>query len=371
MSADGTVDAAGRASFPATAPGARPPLLASQPEPTPETRGLVNTLVSLAPADGVLTPEQAVAWRQNLERLVKQGPQGTAAIQEFLAKNIDYDFGRRGKETLGYPSARTALFDALAQIGGPEAVTVMTSVLQTTADPREIALLARALENLEPALHRQEVLEAARQTLDFASDRKLETADVAPLFEVLQKYGDASVVTELQQVTGHWNYYGTIALAQLPDGAGIPSLVQMAQDPKTNTGVRDATLQMLAQVSDQSPEARATLLEQARLNVIPGFTWRMIAPVLAGDQVGLLNSAFEVPLALSQFSGLRTTSTSDNQHFFAVPGSLTPEQANRRSALIDELLSVTADPTASQVLQQSRILLAKRFPQLDPSPFSQ
>jgi len=244
-------------------------------------------------------------------------------------------------------------------------VNAMGTVLQTTTQPREIALLAQDLEQLEPGQHRDQVLDAARQTLDMASTHKLEMPDVAPLFEVLQRYGGQTALGDLVKASTQWNYYGTIALAQLPDEAGIPSLVQLAQNPGTTPSVREATLQALAEVADRSAEARSALLNLARLNLVTPFSWQMVASSLAGDQVGLLNSAFENHQALSQVSGLRTVATSDNQNFFAAPASLTPEQASQRIALIDELLAGTSDAAAAQALQQSRALLSKRFP--DPS----
>src|SRR5262249_13026184 len=148
------------------------------------------------------------------------------AIREFLEKNMEYDFGQGGKQALGFNSARAAMFDALGQIGGPEAVGVLSGSLQNSADPKDIALLAQTLEKLEPNQHRQEFFTAAREALDMAGSGKLSDRDVAPLFELYQKYGDASTAAELANNSKNWNYYSMIALAQLPDGAGIGSLAQ-------------------------------------------------------------------------------------------------------------------------------------------------
>jgi PBS lyase HEAT-like repeat-containing protein len=339
----------------------QPKELVSPPQPTPEARRLVDRLIHLEPSGGSLTEEQAAAWKQNLQDLIVQGAAGAAAIREFLAQNTEYDFGPGAKDLLGYGTARTAMIGALGEIGGPEAVNAMTEVLQTIADPQEIALLAQSLEKLEPGQHRQEVLEAARQTLGMASTQRLQLPDAAPLFEVLQKYGGVAAIADLEKAASQWNYYGAIALAQLPDDAGIPTLIQLAQDPKTSGGVRDATLQMLAQVSDRSPEARATLLALVPLNQMSLFTWQLVASSLAGDQVGLLNSAFEDHQALAQMSGLRTVATSDNQNYFAVPANLTAEQANQRIALIDDLLSGVSDPPIKRLLQQSKAALSNRL----------
>src|SRR5262249_38271396 len=143
------------------------------PEPTPETRALVNSLVKPELLGGALTEEQGAAWKKNLKDLVDHGATAVPAIREFLNKNLDLDFGASSIQAVGYGSARAALFDALTQIGGPEAIAALTGTLQIAADPREVALLAQSLEKLEPDQHRQEVVDAARQTLDQWTDRKL------------------------------------------------------------------------------------------------------------------------------------------------------------------------------------------------------
>jgi hypothetical protein len=329
---------------------------------------LVNSLVQLQFSAGTLSDEQAVAWKTSLKDLVAHGSAGVLAIREFLAKNTDLEFGTSGSQALGYTSARAALFDALTQIGGPEAVAAMGETLQVTADPREIAWLAQDLEKLEPGQHQQEVLDAIRQTLEMAGANKLQSSDVAPLFEALAKYGGPQTLAELQKAASQWAYYGPIALAQLPDQAGIPTLIQMAQDPKSAGGTRDASLEMLASVSDQAPQARTALIDAARANGISQFAWHLIGPVLAGDRVGFSNSAFDNNQGLSSIGGYRSTGTSDNQHFFSVPADISPDLANQRASLINDLLAVTTSPVGQQVLQQSRDSLSRRPPQVVGSP---
>jgi hypothetical protein len=348
---------------PAIAP-VRPGIL---PEPTPESRQWVSNLIAIR-FDGEVSQEQASTWKTNLDSLVAMGTSAIPAIREFLDRNLDLDFGKAGKKALGYESARSALFDGLAQIGGPEAIAGLVGVLQVTADPREIALVAQHLERLEPGVHQQEAVGAARQALDISGASKLETADVAPLFEVLQKYGGTMAVADLEKVTDKWNYYGPIALAQLPDVAGVPSLVRMAQDPEASSTIKDASIQMLIQLSDQSPEARAAVLKQAKAGAISDFAWRIVQPILSGGQVGLLNSAFDERDGFEFLPGLRTTSTSDNQHFYSAPGSPGPEVVQDRMNLINELLAVTKDPTAKEVLEESKASLASHNPQLALSP---
>src|SRR5207249_6936312 len=112
--------------------------------------------------------------------------------------------------------------------------------------------------------------------------------------------------------------------------AGIPSLIQMAQDPRASAGARTPALEMLAQLSVQYPDARAALLEQARLNAISPYTWQTLIPILAGDQVGFVNSGFEDRANFANVTGLKTTHLSfGNQNFYSLPANLTPDQINQ------------------------------------------
>jgi len=252
------------------------------------------------------------------------------------------------------------MFEALVRIGGADGIAVTLQTLQTTADPREIAVLAQNLEKLAPGEHRQEAIEAARDALAMAASGKLDGADVAPLFEVLNKFGDTSVVTDLIEAAKQWNYYSAIALAELPDGAGVPALIDMAQG---TSGGRLNALEMLAQLSTQYPDARAALVEQARANKISPNMWPYLTPLLAGDLYHYQDSAFDSPVAATG----RNRSNSGhvvlgNQYFYTAPVAavLTTEEINQRLALIDELQSVTSDPSALKALDKSRELLGRR-----------
>jgi hypothetical protein len=306
-----------------------------------------------------MSGEQTAEWKQNLQQLVQQGRESVPAIVEFLKQNKDVDFGS-ASESLGYASARRAMFDAMAQIGGPEAISGTLQTLQNTADPREIALLAQNMERMAPEQHREEALQAARETLVLAASGKLQGTDVGPLFEVLQNYGGSATAPELQQAATQWNYYATIALAQLPEGAGIPALIQIAQG---STAAKGNALEMLTQTSAQYPEARTALLEMARANKITPNQWPYLTPLLAGDQYHYQDSVFDSSLPS------RSKAPSDaahvllgNQHFYTSPGAsgLTADQINQQTALINDLVAAVSDPAAVQALQKARDLLARR-----------
>src|SRR5204863_1527924 len=216
--------------------------------------------------------------------------------------------------------------------------SALTGGLQTTADPKEIAILARNLAQQDPELYRTEVLNAVHEALGMAANNKLAGSDVGPLFEVLQKYGGPSAISDLEQATGQWKYYATMALAQLPDGAGVPSLIRIVQDPRApGRSASDAALQMLAQMSSSYPDARAALLDQVRSDKVSPSLWPYLISPLAGNQFQVRDSVFDGTSTLSNGSDFRTTHiNSGNQNFVnAPPANFSAEQINHQMALLD------------------------------------
>lgn len=337
--------------------------LAARPA-SPFTQQLVAGLVQSVQEGAGSSAERAAGWKAQWRQLVEQGPEAIPAIREFLARNEDFDWSG-GKGVLGYDSARGAMFGALAEIGGPEAVGLLSEVLRGAADPREIATVARTLEQLEPGVHRQEAVAAAADTLNLAREGRLPEQDVAPLFEVLNRYGDASVVAELEGHARNWNYYSMMALAELPDGAGIPSLVRIATGENTGAGAaRESALQMLAQTAAQSDAARQALVGLAREGKLSAYSWASIGPYLAGDRVQFSAAAFGVPQNEAVVSEMRSTHVSTgNQNFYSAPpsGGLRPEQARHYLALVEELLGATKDAAGVESLNRAKELIARRM----------
>ena len=345
-----------------------PPVIPAPELPTPsaESRQLVNGVWQLDPAAGPMTAERAAQWKQNFAQLIQGGSNSVPAIAEFLRLNKDWAFGDADARSLGYGSARTAMLDALVQIGGVEGIGVLGDILQTTAVPREIALLARHLEALAPEQYRAQAVEAARQSLAMAVEKQLEGFDVAPLFEVIEKYGGPEIVNDLVHATSQWNYYAMLALGNLPEGAGVPSLISLAAvgpDSKQDPG-RLQALQVLAQLASGHPDARAALLEQARADQISANFWPYLSPPLSGDQAHVYDSVLNENLpTLARKSTGSSHINHNNQNFFYAPigGGLTVEQANQQLALVNELAAVTSNADGLRVLQQTRALLEQRL----------
>jgi len=331
---------------------------------TPFTRELIKSLHEVELGGGGITAVQAQQWKSNLWSLVQSGPTGVAAIREFMEQNTDYEFSVvKGGNQLGFPSLRMALIDALANIGGPEATALALHTLQSTAEPREIALLGRTLEQLAPGGdYRQAVVDAARNTLALAADGKLGGADVSPLFETFRHFGDPGVVSDIQTAAARWDYYAKIALAQLPDEAGVPALIAMASKPSGEAaGNPDFTYGILAQVAVNSPAAAAALLNQAHENRIPEGAWPSIASALSGLSLRFSDTALTPGLAQEQARWKTYHITTGNQNFYGVQvaNQWSAEQVQQQVKLIEGLMAENSNQNAVAALQAARNTLSK------------
>ena len=327
---------------------------------------LVGALGTLDLSGGPLTEEGADRWHVGFERLVQLGPAALPAIRGFLGTFTDFSFGPAGLQKLGYATARTAMMGAVAQIGGPEALALSREMMRLTAEPPEIALLAANLERLAPDQPdwRGEALQAAREGLTLASGSPPSDQNVAPLFEVLNRYAGASAVPELERATGNWNYYASMALAQLPDSAGVPSLIRMAQEQNG-----PIAFQLLAQLAGANPEARRALLDLAAANMIPPSAWPHLQPVLQGHQFHFSDSVFDESGDTASLDGMKMVHVAQgNQNYYLTTDAtrVSKEYLDQQTALVDALAAVVVDPGATTVLDGAKTALAAARAAIDP-----
>lgn len=329
---------------------------------SPDSLRVLNSLTQLKLTGGRLTAEQASQWKESLKTLIAMGTSALPAIRDFLRSGTTLDFGAAGWRSVGYSSVREAMADALARIGGPEALGVTLEALEGNRNPREIAMLAQALEAQAPEQQREAALRAARSVLSAARDGELPGRDVAPIFEILEKYGGKDAIADLEQSAGQWKYYSTMALAQLPDGAGVPSLARMVVESK---GSDIPAIQALASLSTRSAEAREVLLTQAQQNRIGPSVWPYLAQALNGDELQVADSVFDRVLTRSDGKELQTTHIQfGNQNFYRAPtiDSLSPDQLLQQVALLDQFVTAAgSNPSAVKALQQTRDLLQSRL----------
>jgi hypothetical protein len=348
-----------------TAPAPTPKRLApTAPSPPPQLtradpKDLVSTLAGLTGKEPI-TPEQAQKWKESLQQLVRQGPSSIPAIQEFLAQNLDTSFaGASGANALGYSSLRSAMLDALGQIGGPESTQAMLQVLQTSIFPTDIAALANALNAQGPGQYQQAVLDAVRQQLNLGALDQLGGANVLPLFQALANAAanGADVTAELTQYAEKWPYYAAIALATLPDGAGVPSLTQIAQG--TVSGNQAAAAQALAELAPQNAQALNALLDMAKGGQLSDSMLSQLAPYFGGRELQL-----GPPTDPTAGGYLTFHMATGNQDFsaFDAGATMSPAQITQNISIIDQLLQAvpSSDTAALDALQLQRTALAAR-----------
>jgi hypothetical protein len=250
----------------------------------------------------------------------------------------------------------------LKEIGGSEAAVALRQALRATADPFEMAIIGCSLEEMAPGEHRQEVLAAARDMLNSAAEKQ--ARDVAPLFQLIQTYGDMDSVPDLQKNMSRWGYYAVMALAGLPDEQGLPALIEMVQNaPRGASGNSWFALQMLAEMAPRSADAQAVLIGQTRLNLMPDAAWKQIAMGLAGEQHQFMQPLTGSPASARDAIGQKTYHIAlGNQNFRSTPlaGREPQEILEARVLLIDQLLAVSASPVAAEALEAARKSLLKR-----------
>src|SRR6266568_2357331 len=340
--------------------------LASAPTGSMEVRQWVSSLVALDLKSDSISADQAAAWKQNLRQIIGAGTQAVPAIRELLGRNQDIDLrSLPGGKQLGYDTTRQALFGALTQIGGPEAQALLLDTLHTTADPGELAILAKQLETLAPGQNRDQVLSAARETLQMALNGQLAgQQDLGPLFDLFQKLGDGQSADGLLAAAKNWGYYATQTLARLPDGAGIDDLIKLTTDPALGMTRAVFAYQALADTAWDQPRAAEALVQQAREGRIPLSAWSAIAEALGGIQTHISDGVLSEDSTLA--GGVRKVRwvhlDLGNQNYYATqPLSMPPEELGQRISILDQLLALNSEPSVVSKLQEQRKNLQSWF----------
>jgi hypothetical protein len=327
-----------------------------------QARRLLDQIFNTSGKDGELTRDQVKSINKSLQELATVGPGAAAVIREFLDRDLDLPLPKSASDTdkAAYSSVRIALFDVLKDIGGPEGTDSLLHVLGTTADPLEIAALARNIEQLAPEEHRAEILTATRESLDHALHSPNPPEDAAPLFQVMQRYGDPSVIPDLEKALPKWDYYAALSLISLPDGQGIPSLVRQLDDPAAiASSQKDVALQVLSQVAFQDNNARDAILARAKSNDISDQAWDAVAKTLGGLHFEIGNPGSEGAASQRASIELPKYKVGTDQTLFSTPTtpSFLEEQIPARLDMIDQLLAATQNPVARDALEKARTSL--------------
>ena len=358
-------------------PGATPDLsgeyLASRPtqatayRPGEVQRGLLE-LVSLD-AEGA-SPDDLL----RLAELIYLGLLGAdhAAVPEaldFLASGQDLRLAGQPGGAFDFKSLRLALIDALRRIGGPVVERALAAELQRTQSYTELEALAQSLEWLHPGRYRDAILDRATAQLA-ALTSGVETdasADTAPLFRVMQAFGDRDMATALIDVPYWLDDYAEIAMANLPGGQGLDRLTLLSRRELRQSD-NSRALHLLAQLAVTEQPAEQALLELALSGQIPDRHWPLIAEIIMGDRQLQLEEPPADPQRVGSLRGsnpfsVHTISDRQVQTIYSVNYSavLSPFDAARRLALIDRLLNEPISLAAREALWATRELLSGSY----------
>jgi hypothetical protein len=267
--------------------------VAAATEPAPESpelmtpQQLADELAKIG--KGPISAEQAARFKADLKELIRRGAASVPAIQALLKQNFDESFeDAKGGDQLGYPGLRSSLIDALNQIGGATAQSALLETMNTTAVPAELLEIAQDLDKQAPGQYTDEIVSNAQTTLAMASSGQLGTnAEIGPAYRALQNFGNANTTADAAN-SDPLDFYNAVQLANMPNGQGLSSLLQMEQN-STGTSQSIAT-DMIAQMAGQNGDALNALAQMAQNGQISQSQWVQIAPILAGTQYQMNSS---------------------------------------------------------------------------------
>ena len=312
-----------------------------------------------------LTPARAAYLMRVLQELADGGTASVPTIADFLRRGADVDLVALGaSELVGERTLRQALLTTLLTIGGSDAMAVAGEQLQQTRQPIETAILARGLEADAPGAHTDAILQAIDDTLAWARDAR-ESPDLAPLFDLLRTYGGARAVSLLERSVPLWGEYAVIALAELPDSAGIPALTSLAGAENAPLENHALAFQALAQATTRAPAAADALLDLARADRIPEEAWNALADALGGKHLQFSRTMLDgTPLTDPRARTPGERGSAWRSYYIewlnvryeqdVVTADWSPADVQRQLALIDDLLQATSNPVATAALQRAR-----------------
>jgi hypothetical protein len=332
----------------------------------------IDALLRHVKKTNAITADEAESITRMLRDLQMKGSAAVPAIGDFLRDGKDVDFASmRGGERVGHRTLRQAVIETLGKIGGRAAVAVSLEQLQRTADPIEIVLLARSLDGEEPGLHRAEVLRTIGDVLEGAAHADArEAPDVSPLFDLLRTYGGDEAVGILERSVPRWGEYALIALASLSDGAGLSSVVAIADGAGAAVANPALPFQILAQSAVQYPDAGNALVALARAGQIPEDVWGAMSEALEGKELRFPGTMFDgTPLVENATRPSNGPSSRWKTYYIewlnvryeqdVAAAEWSTEQIDQQLALIDDLRDVASTPTAVRALQQARAALQR------------
>ena len=235
----------------------------------------------LSESNGQLSSDDLALFREFISQLFNQPDAAILAIHDFFLNGSDIAFSAEFAKQLGQDTLRLAMLDILRRIGGGNALTTAANILKTDVSPQELLALSNHLQMATPGLFQTDLLLAGHKILSQIGT--YESSELGPVYQLVAELGGISV-DDLQNTPVHHQQYAAVALALLPDGSGIPTLVHNVNqsDLRFNNHQDRLSLRLLAQTASDNETAATTLTELTMQNVIPDSLWPEVAAIVGG-----------------------------------------------------------------------------------------
>jgi hypothetical protein len=218
-----------------------------------------------------------------LDDLVRCGPAALPSIREILASNADAELAQgkgKGKGPPGQPngllpsSLRRGLFNALQEIGGPEAEEILAASLGGNSRPDEVLKLARMLEQMAPGKYRDTALAAAQAQLRAPTAGNPPAGNSGQSLAVLAMYGDKSAVDQakgqLWQADGRLNKEAIDYLQTTLKQENLPLLKELLQNPQiTDPKQKEDVMRYVTELAGTDPQANQLWYESTMNTGLP------------------------------------------------------------------------------------------------------
>lgn len=242
-------------------------------------------------------------------------------------------------------SLRMALINMLWYLDDPVVKGIALDGLHNTIHPAEIYELASLVREWSPpGLHQWEILRVANSALQQGMEQSAGES-LGPLFQVLGEFGDDATLTQLQAMPKHMEQYAAVALAMLPDGKGIPALVDDAKTGGANTLQGRLAIKLLGQMTLEQPSAADALVGLVSDNAIPLALWPELKELISGSR------RIQVTVQTGQRASRNIIYLpTGNQVIYEVRTPPLSDAFDACSALLNRLLSVTQDKNAQRAM---------------------
>ncbi len=336
----------------------------------PDPAGLLERLQKLDPAgaDRIREQRQVIHLFASLTQL---GAQSLPDIEAFLQKDMDIDYQKVGDsqpdmrrflnvddkvdlsslrdysaynlpefKTVLPHSLRLGLFETLRDIGGDAAEAILLAELDRTGRGIEVVHLAQMLEDLRPGVHKERLLNAAREL----AKEPLDDTSRRLLFAFLQKHKDPTLIDFAKRILiskeGRVDGSALRFINETLGEKAMPILYQAYRNPTiTNPGdkiiLRDATMKYVGMNAQSDEIFREVMDEGLKTSAESkefglgryGAMWQPMMSLSAGDNLP--------PEAVRNRQGLLKE----------VRGRTTDQFLHRGMDMVHQRLEVMLDPT--------------------------